>query len=308
MKKVLITGAGGFVGSHTVKAALRDSDWEVHAVVSGRHRHIFPPKIIVHTLDLFESGSCEELIKDARPDILIHLAWSLDESGYSASDSNLLWVESSLRLLRMFYRYGGHRFLFVGSASEYGELSGRSSEYALSVQRSVYGESKLAFEMICKRFCERNSYEFVSVRCFPVYGEGDGREFKAVGAAIAAFLRGEHFVCKGPNNVWDYVYVEDAANALVRIAQSQYCGIVNVGTGRPHLMRDVFMQIAEKMDSQTLLSFGDDLEHITISVADPTILDQEIGYRCQINFSEGLDRTIAWWKTHNNNTFGGKKV
>ncbi len=299
MNKLLITGAGGFIGRYVVEAALRNPDWEVHAVVSGRRPHSFSSGVMVHTADLSKAGPCEELLQKVRPDILIHLAWSLAERGYSVSDSNLQWMESSLCLLRTFYRYGGQRFLFVGSASEYGEPGGRFSEYALPVQRSVYGESKLAFEMVSKRYCDYNGYAFISARCFPVYGEGDAREFKAIGAAIAAFLRGEHFVCNGPNNVWDYVHVEDAANALIRIAQSQYCGIVNVGTGRPHPMREVFMKIAEKMDSRELLSFGDDLEHVTILVADPTILNQKIGYTCKVDFSEGLDRTIAWWKSTN---------
>ncbi len=297
MERVLITGASGFIGRKTVEAALRQDGWQVHAAV-GKNDQGFPAGVTVHKADLSDEGGCRSLIQEAKPDIIIHLAWALAERDYSQSVSNLVWLESSLRLLRCFFESGGRRFVFAGSASEYGEPGGRHTESFVPVSRTVYGESKAAFEQICMNYCRKHGLEFVSARCFPVYGEGDGRTFKAISAAITTFLKGEPFVCKGPNNVWDYIHVDDAAGALVKVAGSGYCGAVNVGTGTSHTMREVFRGIADKMGCAQLLSFEENTQSVTIQVADPKVLKEQIGYRCSVGLSEGLDRTIAWWKTH----------
>ena len=297
MERVLITGASGFIGRKTVEAALRQEEWQVHAAV-GKNDSGFPAGVTVHKADLSDESSCRRLIGEVKPDIIIHLAWALAERDYSQSVSNLIWLENSLRLLRCFFENSGRRFVFVGSASEYGEPGGRHTEATVPVDRTVYGASKAAFEQICTNYCQKHQLEFVSARCFPVYGEGDGRAFKAISAAIDTFLKGEPFVCKGPNNVWDYIHVDDVAGALVKIADSGYCGVVNVGTGTCHTMREVFRDIAEKMGCTQLLSFEENTKSVTIQVADPKVLNEQIGYKCNIDLSDGLDRTIAWWKTH----------
>jgi len=138
MKRVMITGASGLIGKGVLTAVLDRSDWEIHVVASGRHAHHFSNKVHAHKADLSDIRACEQLMKNVSPDIMIHLAWSLDEHDYANSDSNLIWVENSLCLLRLFFGEGGQRFIFAGSASEYGELGGRCLETRTDICRSVY--------------------------------------------------------------------------------------------------------------------------------------------------------------------------
>lgn len=299
MEKVFITGAGGFIGKPTIEAALKNPDWEVHALLSRRHASNFPPEMHIHTADLADPCACEYVMRQAAPDILIHLAWATTEDDYADAVSNLMWIENSLRLLRMFFRHGGRRFVFCGSSTEYGRPARQNAENLTAIQRSVYGESKLAFENVCRTYCAKANHEFVSARCFTVYGENDARIFPAIPAAIQAFGKGERFTCKSPRNVWDFIYVDDAAEALVKIAASNYCGVVNVGSGRPHLLENVFTEIAEKMRCPELLSFEAHNSDVSMLVADTTILNETIGYTCRTDISDGLDRTIAWWKAQN---------
>lgn len=295
-KNVLITGAGGFIGRPTVQATLKNSAWNVQVVVSGRKPYTFPDGVQVYQANLSSPQDCDRLIQEAKPEILIHLAWDLGVKGYENDISNLMWVENSLRLFRCFFQNGGRRFVFCGSGAEYGRLGGRRSESPIDVDRSAYGSGKLAFEQLCTSFARQQGWEFATARCFSVYGEGDTRKHPAVPGAITAFLNGEHFECKAPNNVWDFIHVQDVANALAAIAESSFCGVTNVATGKPSLMRHVFERIADKMGCPELLSFQEDQQNTTILVADPTVLNQEVGYRCQIDLEQGLDRTIAWWK------------
>lgn len=174
------------------------------------------------------------------------------------------------------------------SAAEYGELGRRFTENCALPYRTTYGESKLAFGQLCQNYCQKNNFEFVSVRCFSVYGENDSRIFKALSKAIDSFLHKEKFVCKAPNNIWDYIHVDDVAAALVKIALSDYCGIVDLGTGKPHLMRNVFSSVAEMMGCTELLSFEENNDNIVVLVADPTVLNKRIGYTCNIDFVKVL--------------------
>lgn len=295
-KNVLITGAGGFIGRPTVQSALKNSSWNVQVVVSGRKAYQFPDGVQVFQADLSSPQDCERLIREAKPDILIHLAWDLGVRGYENDISNLMWVENSLRLFRNFFQNGGRRFVFCGSGSEYARLGGCRTETEVPVERSMYGASKLAFDRLCCKFAGEQHWEFASARCFTVYGEGDVRRHPAIPGAITAFMAGEHFEGKFPNNVWDFIHVEDVAHALTALAASSVCGPVNIATGKPSLMRNVFETIADKMGCPELLSFQEDQKNATILVADTSVLNQQVGYTCQVDLNEGLDRTIAWWK------------
>lgn len=294
MEKILITGAGGFIGQLTINAALKRDDWEIHAVISGICPYSFSDGVQVHVADLSRAEESERLVREVKPDILIHLAWSVGDNRTECSVQNLIWVEESLRLLQMFFDFGGRHFVFAGSRTEYGEPRRQPEKWVAPSIRCIYGEGKYAFEQVCENFCTQKGYSFVPARIFTVYGEKEQRCFPLIPAAIDAFNRGQSFLCREPDTVWDVIHVDDVANALVQIATSDYCGVVNVGTGKPHLFRNVCTEIADKMNRPELLSFVEN-GSASILVADPTVLQRKIGYQCKVNFSEGLDRTIAWW-------------
>ena len=96
-----------------------------------------------------------------------------------------------------------------------------------------------------------------------------------------------------PNNVWDFIHVSDVANGLVQVAGSRYFGTVNLATGRPHLVREAFGQVAREMGCEHLLCFEEN-ENAVIQVADTSVLNKEVGYTCKVPLKDGLNRMAAW--------------
>lgn len=296
MKRVLVTGAGGFLGGAVVKRLASLGEYETIAAVSGRHPVEFPAGVRVEAADLLDERAREELMERVRPDCLLHLAWSLDDDGFLISESNLRWLEASLHLCRVFRRCGGTRLIFAGSSSEYGTGFTGSAETCREQEFSLYGDCKLAFEKVAGNYCARNQVEFATARYFSIYGPGDDRPGRALPLAIRTMLAGEVFRCSGPRNVWDYIYIDDAAEATVRLIESDFCGSVNIASGRPQTMREVFTAAAELAGTPELVEFDETRTGSVIYSANTELMETVLGYRCSTSFREGLEKTIQWWR------------
>jgi nucleoside-diphosphate-sugar epimerase len=131
-----------------------------------------------------------------------------------------------------------------------------------------------------------------------MYGEYDDRPKRAIPWAIRSFLHHETVVCEFPKNIWDYMYIKDAAEATIEVLNAEYHGIINIASGIPRQMKDIFSEIALIMNCEKYLSFSGNDICKSMLVADTDILNNQIGYTCRTDFRMGLERTITWWKNH----------
>ena len=295
-KKVLVTGAGGFLGSAVMKRLAEMDDYETTAVISGRRPVNFPEGIRIETADLLAERARTELMERTRPDVMLHFAWSLDDGGFLNSEDNIKWLEASLHICRLFRSCGGTRFLFAGSSSEYGTGFAGSTEMPRQPMFSLYGNCKLAFEQIAENFFKQNAMEFASARFFSIYGPGDDRPGRALPLAISKILSGEKFYCMGPGNIWDYIYVDDAAEAAIRLLESTYCGPINIASGKTRTMREVFAAVAELIGAPDLIEFDETKFGSVIYSANVELMQTVLHYQCSTPFREGLKKTIQWWR------------
>src|SRR5262249_9668927 len=128
MKKVLLTGASGFIGRHCL-APLQQRGYEVHAV-SSRPQTAKGPLAGArwHQADLLQPGASQRLLADVQPSHLLHLAWYVIPGKLIAAPENFSWVASSLDLMRQFAGQGGQRAVICGSGYEYDWSYGYCSE------------------------------------------------------------------------------------------------------------------------------------------------------------------------------------
>lgn len=295
MTRVLLTGAGGFVGRQ-VSEALITRGFEVHAV-SQRERT--DDRLTWHTVDLLDSNSLEDLVAGLRPTRLIHLAWYTEPGEYWQSQQNLAWLKASVKLLESFARHGGERVVLAGTCAEYDWNYGYCVEDTTPCKaRSLYAAAKLALHDVATAFARTADLRVAWARIFFPFGPYEHPE-RLVPSVIRALLAGNRAACSDGEQIRDFVYVRDAANALVALLDHEFCGDVNIASGRPVLLKDLVNLIADKLNARNRVDFGRRARQGSeppLLLADVSRLKDVIGWAPSYDLDTGIEETIAWWR------------
>lgn len=295
MTRVLLTGAGGFVGRQ-VSEALITRGFEVHAV-SQRERT--DDRLTWHTVDLLDSTSLEDLVAGLRPTRLIHLAWYTEPGEYWQSQQNLAWLKASVKLLESFARHGGERVVLAGTCAEYDWNYGYCVEDTTPCKaRSLYAAAKLALHDVATAFARTADLRVAWARIFFPFGPYEHPE-RLVPSVIRALLEGNRAACSDGEQIRDFVYVRDAANALVALLDHEFCGDVNIASGRPVLLKDLVNLIADKLNARNRVDFGRRARQGSeppLLLADVSRLKDVIGWAPSYDLDTGIEETIAWWR------------
>src|SRR5688572_8900550 len=147
MKRVLLTGATGFIGRHALAGLLRRG-YEVHAVTS-RSAGAADARVHWHHADLLDGVQQRILLDRVAPTHLVHLAWAVEHGAFWTSPQNLRWVGASLDLVRGFRDAGGTRVVMAGTCAEYSWGSDTLSEATTPVvPATLYGVAKDALHRV----------------------------------------------------------------------------------------------------------------------------------------------------------------
>lgn len=297
MKKVLVTGASGFIGRHTIPFLLKRG-FEVHTV-SLQNELTFPDSVQQHSLNLLESTSIDSLMREVRPTHLLHFAWCTTPRIYWNSEENLQWVKASIDLLQYFAKQGGKRVVMAGTCAEYNWESGICDESSTLLSTStLYGVCKSSLYQIASAFTKQLGLSFSWGRIFYLYGPFEHSE-RLVPSIVLSLLRKEVAKCSHGKQIRDFLYVEDVADAFSSLLDSAISGAINIASGRPISLKEVIEHIAVSLDAKERVQFG-----ALSAVGDaPKIqavterLKNELNWIPKFSLEEGLRRTINWWKT-----------
>lgn len=301
MKRVLVTGATGFIGQPAL-TALKSNDFEVHAI-SSRPVKADDQYIHWHQANLHDPNSVKNLLKNVRPSHLLHLAWYVEHGAFWTSTENLNWVTSTLKLVEEFALNGGQRLIALGSCAEY-DWNKDFSSHSLSEINSpinpstLYGASKAGIYTILKTFCNLKDISFAWGRLFFPYGPNESPQ-RLIPYTISTLLQGKVATCKQPQLQRDFIFVEDIATILGLLLQNELSGAINLGSGNPTPLADVVQLIAKLLDRENLVEYSQpDKENKDVKniLADTSRLKNELGYNKITSLDEGLQKTINWWK------------
>ena len=295
-KTVLLTGASGFIGHHCIEPLLARG-YEVHAVSSRATKQ--DKRVKWHQADLLQSGAAKALLAEVKPTHLLHLAWFVVPGKLITSPENFAWVRASMELVQEFAAQGGKRLTVCGSGYEYDWSYGYCSEKLTpAAPNTVYGACKQALNLLIQSFASQSSLSAAWGRVFFLYGPNEHPQ-RLVSSVILSLLKGEPAKCSHGRQIRDYMHVQDVADGLVALLDSDVVGSVNVSSGQATTLREIVLTIGRLLERPDLIQLGAipaRANDTALVVGENARLLNEVGWKPQFELEAGLRQTIDWWK------------
>jgi dTDP-6-deoxy-L-talose 4-dehydrogenase (NAD+) len=258
LKKVLLTGSTGFVGSKVLKA-LADQDVEIHLVVRKGKEDKIPSQSnitsVISAPDLFAekvdwwSHHCRGV------DVIIHAAWYAEPGKYLQSSLNADCLSGSIELCKGAAAAGVKRFVGIGTCFEYDMTQGILSINTPIKPISPYAAAKAALSIFLNQWLKSVDVEFCWCRLFYLYGDGEDPR-RLVPYIRSQLIKGEFAELTSGDQIRDYLDVSIAGRLIAKIATSELTGNVNICSGQPVTVRQLAEKVANEVGRPDLLRFG----------------------------------------------------
>ncbi len=307
--RALVTGATGFIGSFLAGRLLRDGATVAILTRPGAKTWRIDP--LLHQVTRIEGdlrdlsgGQCppygrvENQVHDFAPDTVFHLGW-YGVAGSCRNDEEQIDanLRATLDLVRVALRAGCTTWIGLGSQAEYGPLNRPIAEDAPTRPTTTYGAVKLCAGLLAARLAADTDMRLAWLRVFSTYGPRDNPQW-LIPYLVRTLLDGRKPSLTACEQTWDYLFVEDAAEAIHRVAVTTgAAGVFNLGSGQARPLRTVVERIRDSIDPSLSLGFGevpyrpDQVMHLE---ADISRLTAVTGWTPRTPLDEGLGRTIAW--------------
>ena len=297
MRRTLVTGAAGFVGSRVTRALVA-AGVEVHAVVrSEPGARLDGIDARVERCDLADPAAVGELVARVQPDVCIHCAWIATPGTYLTSPENSAHELVAERLAVSLVQHGCTRLVGLGTCFEYEPSDGPLSETSPLEPTTPYARAKVAAFSRMREACEGTSTTLAWARLFYLYGPGEDRR-RLVPSVVLALLHGEPARTTPGEQRRDFLHVDDVADALVAVAQSNVTGGVNIGSGHAVSVREIVESLGTITGRPDLVELG----ALPYAEGDPMLvqaanrrLTEECGFTPQWPLEQGLRDTVRWW-------------
>jgi UDP-glucose 4-epimerase len=302
--RIFLTGATGFVGSHTLRRLVTSGEHEVAILArpSSDFRRIadLMPRVRLVTSELNRPENLGPKLERFQPDAVVHLAWQgvLNSARNDAQQSAN--ITQTLDLVRLACIAGAKHWIGLGSQAEYGPCANRIDESQPANPTTLYGVAKLTTGREAQALCESLGMRFAWLRLFSSYGPGDDPSWLIPYLALK-LLAGERPTTTTGEQRWDYIYVGDVAAAIAAtITSPDASGFFNLGSGTTSTIRAIIERIRDAIDPAAEVGFGempyrpDQVMHLE---ADITRLTAATGWRPRMSLEEGLEKTVAWCRT-----------
>ncbi|MBR5739178.1 MAG: NAD(P)-dependent oxidoreductase [Lachnospiraceae bacterium] len=299
IRSAVVTGATGMLGATLVRVLLREGI-AVTAVIrpGSKKRGNLPEEAEGLTVVECDLSELRDLTLPKKIDAFFHFAWE-GPYGERRNDPELQQqnVRNVMNAVRTAARLGAKVFLGAGSQAEYGRQTGKLTPETPCRPETEYGKAKFDASVLGRALASTLRIDFIWTRILSVYGPFDN-DYTLISSAIRSLLKTGRFAATAGEQVWDYLFSEDAAEWFYRLA---VCGRGNetyvLGSGEERTLRDYLTELKEVAAPEGEIAFGEipyregQVMYLTADIG-KTVSDTE--YAPKTAFSDGIAKTLDW--------------
>lgn len=298
MKKIIVTGGAGFIGRHLIEK-LTESDYEIYAVVRNviDARKMLPDSDRIHIIECTENadGSVSADIPN-NADIMYHFAWIGFRPEFRKNfDIQSKNIPLTLAYLNLAKERKVKKIVMAGSTNEYLYCGKAINKETLPCPSDAYGSVKTALRYLAERFTRDNAIAFNYAVITGIYA-ADRKDSNIIFYTIDRLLNGEKPSVTRLEQLWDYIYIDDAVEALRLTGEKGFDGrLYAVGHGDNWELANYVRIIHKKINPSLPLGIGDvpySSDVLPMSCMDLTDLHNDTGFVPKVDFETGIIRVI----------------
>ncbi len=304
MKKTIVTGANGFVGSNVCKELCKQGV-KVFAVVKDEQENIDNiknlPDIQIVYCDLSNISTLDSKISDRDIDVFYHFAWVGTAGPLRCNEEiqlqNALWTAQALRIAD---KMNCKKFVNAGSIMEKETYTAVYTQESTPGLPYIYGAGKLIARSICKPIANSLNIDLCWAVITNAYGAGEFSP-RFVNSTIRRIIANEPLQFTSATQNYDFIYIDDVAKAFVAIgkygkANKEY----TIGSGNPKPLKEFILEMQQALAPNATLVFGDvpfTGVNMPLSAFDTTDTEIDCNFKPTVSFAEGTRLTMEWIKS-----------
>lgn len=306
VRKVVMTGGSGPVGLALIRKLLSENVEILLFQRKNSPKRIYLPDdkrlhIEFCSLDMLDQYNP----KEDGYDVFFHLGWANTDSSHRDNIydqyGNIMY---SCNAVELACKLGCHSFIGIGSQAEYGRHNEPLREDTLCIPENAYGAMKLSACHTTRLLCKKYGMRHIWPRILSAYGKFDNIKSVLVSSILKA-LEGRKLEFSKGEQIWDFVYLDDVANALFLIAKrGRDEAVYPIGGRNARPLREYLEILCEKLGGFENAEFGKipyfkgQIMHLE---ADISSLQEDTGWNPEVEFEEGIKKTIGFymdWKAN----------